>query len=324
MAILPWVGFIVVILTLLAIDLGVVNRKEHVIGTREALAWTGFFVGLALSFNVLIYFLYEYHWLGIGLTYGQALTGKQAALQFFTGYLIEESLSLDNIFVIALILAHFKIPSIYQHRVLFWGILGALIFRGIMISAGSVLIARFYWVNYAFGLLLFFTAVKMLIARHDDPNFDENLIVRVVKKFFPVSRDLHGNHFFIKINDRWTITPLFLTLLIVEVTDIVFAVDSIPAIFAVTSEPFLVFTSNVFAILGLRSLYFALAGLMGMFRYLKASLIFILAFVGVKISLAHHFKIHTALSLAIILGILAAGILASFVSSRRDLKDRAS
>jgi tellurite resistance protein TerC len=318
MTIWIWSGFILVILLLLALDLCILHRHAHVIGVREALTWTVFWIALALVFNVFVYFAYEHHWCGIGREVGLELSGRKAALQFFTGYVIEKSLSLDNIFVIALIFAYFGVPAVYQHRVLFWGILGALVMRGIMIAAGAVLIRRFDWIVYVFGGLLLITAVKMLIARHDNLEPEKNPLVRLARRLYPVSEDYVEGRFFVRLDGQRAITPLFLVLLLVESTDVLFAVDSIPAIFAITHDPFLVFTSNVFAILGLRSLYFALAGVMHRFRYLKASLVFVLAFVGVKMILSHHHAIPTAVSLAIIAGILLVGIVASTVASRRD------
>lgn len=318
MTVLIWVAFITFILGMLALDLGVFQRRSHVIHAREALAWTALWIVLAAAFNVGVYYLYQHHWLGIGLEIGHELSGKQAALQFATGYIIEKSLSLDNIFVIALIFAYFRVPPIYQHRVLFWGVLGALVLRGVMIAAGVALIRRFDWVVYAFGLLLIWTAVKMLVARHDNLEPDKNPLVRFARRLYPVSPALEGQRFFTRLDGRRAITPLFLVLLVVESSDVLFAVDSIPAIFAVTRDPFLVFTSNVFAILGLRSLYFALAGMLEKFRYLKMSLVFLLAFVGVKMLLSHHYPIPTLFSLAVISGLLLVGVLASIVGARRD------
>ncbi|MCA9250979.1 MAG: TerC/Alx family metal homeostasis membrane protein, partial [Phycisphaerales bacterium] len=243
MTIWLWGGFVVFVLAMLALDLGVLNRKAHVFTIREALYWTALWVGLAIAFNVAIYFLYEHHWLGIGSTIGHELDGRTAALQFFTGYVIEKSLSLDNIFVIAMIFSYFSVPAIYQHRVLFWGIIGALVMRGLMILAGVALIERFDWIVYVFGALLIMTAVKMLIVRHDNLDPGKNPLIRLAKKFYPLSETYDGPRFFTRIDGKRAITPLFLALLIVESTDLLFAVDSIPAIFAVTRDPFIVFTS---------------------------------------------------------------------------------
>lgn len=319
MVIWLWIGFIVLVLALLALDLGVFNRKAHIVSMGEALAWTAFWVALALSFNVGVYFLYEHNLLGIGgQGLGSVLQGKQAALNFFTGYLVEKSLSLDNIFVIALIFTYFKVPLLYQHRMLFWGILGALIMRGAMIALGAVMIKRFDWIVYVFGAFLIMTAVKMLIAQHDNLEPGKNPVIRLATRFFPVTPDFEGERFFSRVNGRRAITPLFLALLMVETSDVLFAVDSIPAIFAITTDPFLVFTSNIFAILGLRSLYFALAALMEKFRYIRISLVFLLAFIGVKMLLTHHLPISNSVSLAVIAGILSVGLLASFVGADRD------
>jgi tellurite resistance protein TerC len=317
MVIWLWVGFILFILGMLAIDLGVLNREAHRISAAEALAWSALCVALALAFNVAVYYIYDRHWCGIGATIGQQLSGKDAAIQFLTGYLIEQSLSLDNIFVFAVIFAYFRVPDVYQHRVLFWGIMGALIMRGIMIAAGAALIHRFDWIIYVFGGLLILTAVKMLLAGDQDIEPDRNPLVRLARKLYPVTPTYEGEHFFSRINGRRAITPLFLVLLVVESTDVLFAVDSIPAIFAVTTDSFLVFTSNVFAILNLRSLYFALASIMHKFRYLKVSLVFVLAFVGVKMLLSHHYPIDTLVSLSVVAGILAVGIVGSMFPGHR-------
>jgi tellurite resistance protein TerC len=263
---------------------------------------------------VAVYFLYERD----GLSVAVDVSGRRAAMEYITGYVIEKSLSLDNVFVIAMIFSHFAIPAAYQHRILFWGILGALAMRGAMIGAGSALLHRFGWLTYGFGAFLLFTAVRMLVTRHDTLEPEKSPLVRALRRVLPVSDRLDGERFFTRVDGRRAATPLFLVLLLVESTDLMFAVDSVPAIFAVTQDPFLVFTSNVFAILGLRSLYFALAGAMARFRYLKASLVFVLAFVGVKMLLVHHAKIPTWVSLSFILGILSVGVAASMVAGARD------
>jgi len=309
--VLIWVGFIVLILSLLALDLGVFNRRAHAPTVAEALAWSAFWILLSLAFNGLVFFLYENDWIGAGHASAIDVTGKQAALEFFTGYILEKSLSLDNIFVIALIFSYFRVPLKYQHRVLFWGILGALIMRGVMIGAGAVLIARFYWTTYLFGALLLLTAARMLVVSHENLEPEKSPLIRLARRIYPVTHEAREQHFFVREAGRWAMTPLFLVLLMVEGTDILFAVDSIPAIFAVTSDPFLVYTSNVFAILGLRSLYFALAPLLAYFRFLKASLVFVLAFVGVKMLLAHSYPVPVVVSLPVIVGILGVGVLAS-------------
>jgi tellurite resistance protein TerC len=316
--VLPWALFVALVLTLLALDLGVFHRRPRAVRTREGLAWTAFYISLALAFNVLIYFLYERHWLGIGQAVGHPLDGGTAALQFLTGFLLEKSLSLDNIFVIALIFAYFRVPLVYQHRVLFWGVLGALVLRGVMIALGAALISRFDWVVYLFGGILILTAARMLLVGHDELEPENTLAIRIARRVFPVTAAFHGERFFVQIDGRRLATPLFLVLVLVESSDVLFAVDSIPAIFAITKDPFLVFTSNVFAILGLRSLYFAIAPLMDRFRYLKISLVFILAFVGVKMILSHTEPIPTNVSLAVIVGILSVGVLASALAAANE------
>ncbi len=319
-----WAGFVVLVLGMLALDLGVFHRRSHVVSIREAAVWTGVWVVTALIFAVGVYYAYEYNWLGIGLEVGHDLGGRQATIQYLTGYIIEKSLSLDNIFVIALIFAYFNVAPIYQHRVLFWGILGALIMRGVMIAAGAALISRFSWMVYVFGGLLLLTALRMLVAKHEKVEPEHNPLLRAARRPFPVSDHFDGERFFTRIDGRRAITPMMLVLLVVESSDVVFAVDSIPAIFAVTRDPFLVFTSNVFAILGLRSLYFVLSGVIEKFRYMKISLVVLLAYVGVKMLLAHHYPIPTLLSLGIIVGILTIGIVASIVAARRDQNSVAS
>ncbi len=315
---LIWLGFFALVLSLLALDLGVFNRRAHAPTLLEALAWSVLWIGLALAFNGLVYFLYEHNWIGAGLAFPVDVSGRQAALEFFTGYLLEKSLSFDNIFVIALIFSYFEVPLAYQHRVLFWGILGALVMRGIMIGAGAGLVGRFSWVSYVFGGLLLFTAARMLVARHDNLEPDRSPLVRLARKLLPVNDDLSSGRFTVREAGRRTATPLLLVLLLVESTDALFAVDSIPAVLAVTADPFLVYTSNVFAILGLRSLYFALAPLLGRLRFLRPSLVFILAFVGAKMLLVHVSPIPVGASLAVIAAILSVGVIASFLVPERD------
>ncbi|MCL4209256.1 MAG: TerC family protein [Phycisphaeraceae bacterium] len=328
-------GFVLVILVLIALDLGLIGRKAHVIGVREALLRTAGWVTLALSFNVLVYFLYEHNLFHFNDYHSHHKPGKTAALQFFMGYLLEQSLSVDNMFVIATIFAYFRVPLSQQHRVLFWGIMGALILRGVMIALGAVLIARFHWMVYVFGVLLLATAAKMLLSRTENIHPDRNLAVRIARRLWIVRTDVEGSHFFVKVPNpsgglRTAITPMFLALILVETSDVMFAIDSIPAIFAVTSDPFIVFTSNVFAICGLRSLYFALAGLIDKFRYLKLSLVFLLAYVGVKMMWNGYFidepdmKINDVLSLSIIGGILTVGVLASIFADRREARLQAT
>jgi tellurite resistance protein TerC len=322
MTVLIWTGFIAVILGLLALDLGVFNKRPHEISAREALAWSGLWVLLALSFTVPVYWLYEHNWMGVGLAFPEDTDGRTAAVQFLTGYLLEKSLSLDNIFVIALIFTYFRVPLAYQHRVLFWGVLGALLMRGAMISVGAVLLQRFTWMTYVFGVLLLVSAARMFAVRHEDLSPEENILIRWTRRWIPITRDFHGCRFFVKQDGVRMATPLLLVLVMVETTDVVFAIDSIPAIFAVTEHAFIVYTSNIFALLGLRSLYFALAPLLTRFRYLKASLVVILAYVGVKMLLAHSHPIPATASLFVVAGILTAGIAASVLVPRRPLSGR--
>ncbi len=313
-----WSGFVVLVVGLLALDLGVFHRRPHRISVGEALGWTAFWVALALFFNALVYLLYESHWFGIGEAVGHALSGREAAMLFFTAYVMEKSLSVDNIFVIAMIFAYFKVPPELQHRVLFWGVVGALVMRAGVIVGGIALIERFSWLVYVFGALLIVTAIKMLVVRHDNLEPGRNPLIRLIRKRFLVTEEFHGQRFFVSIDGRRAATPLLLALAIVETTDLLFAVDSIPAVLAVTLDPFLVFTSNVFAVLGLRSLYFALAAMMSRFRYLKMSLVFVLAYVGVKMLLSHHHPIPAAVSLAIVGVILGIGVAASLLAGSDD------
>lgn len=316
---LLWAGFIVLIIFLLALDLGVLNKKEHVIGVKEALLWSAFWIFLSLVFSVFVYFIYENHLFDIGITLNETMSGRQAFIQYITGYVIEKSLSLDNIFVIALIFGYFKVPAIYQHRVLFWGIVGAVVLRGVMILAGAVLINNFTWIVYVFGGFLIITAIRMLKSNHAEIDPDHNILVKIARKFYPVTKEYHGKNFFTIINNKKAATPLFIALLVVESSDVLFAVDSIPAIFAITHDPFIVFTSNIFAILGLRSLYFALAAMITKFYYLKYSLVIILMYVGVKMLLTYYYHIDTLISLSVIGGILTIGILASIYKNKKSV-----
>jgi len=317
MSIFLWIGFLILILFLLFLDLGVFNKTDHVMKTKEALGWTAFWIFISLLFNVFIYYAYDNHIFGIGKEVGHMINGEEAALKYFTGYIIEKSLSLDNIFVIAMIFTYFNIPTIYQHRVLFWGIVGALLMRGIMIFAGVALIEKFEWMIFLFGGLLIFTAIKMLFSKNEGVEPNKNFLVKQVKNFYSVTDHFEGHKFFTKLNKKTAVTPLFIVLIVIESSDVLFAIDSIPAIFAVTTDPFIVFTSNVFAILGLRSLYFALAAMMENFAYLKISIVFVLIYVGIKMLLSHSYPIPTGLSLGIILFILAVGISASLIKSSR-------
>jgi tellurite resistance protein TerC len=317
-----WVGFVVVVLLLLAFDLGVLNRKPHVVSTREALAWTALWVALSLAFNGLVYLIYEHGWLGIrealGVTEAAPGAGRRAAVEFFTAYIVEKSLSLDNIFVIALVFRYFGVPPEQQHRVLFWGILGALVLRGLMIGFGLALIHEFEWITYVFGGFLLVTAAKMAMAGDEEVDPERNLLMRLVRRFFPVTEGFRGSKFVVREAGRWAVTPLLLALVVVESTDVVFAVDSIPAVFGVTSDAFIVFTSNVCAILGLRALYFALAAILHRFGHIQHSLVGVLAFVGVKMLIASWFHIPATVSLAIIGGLIALGIMASLWLDRGD------
>ncbi|HOH08213.1 MAG: Inner membrane protein alx [bacterium ADurb.Bin431] len=349
-----WIGFIGFVLAMLALDLGVFHRKAHVVQMKEALGWSGVWIALGLAFSFFIYHAYNAHWFGLGTAVdavdGLVNSGRTAAIKYLTGYVVEKSLSVDNIFVIAMIFGFFAVPAIYQHRVLFWGILGALVMRGAMIGVGAALIAKFHWILYIFGGFLILTGAKMLFMHGgaEDPN--RNVMVRLVRRFFPVTERFHGQHFIVRAGSAASrkgvlpgddeaddtvvgsvkkgavlLTPLALALIVVEATDLIFAVDSIPAIFAITADPFLVFTSNVFAILGLRSLYFALAGMLDKFRYLKVALAVVLMVVGAKMLtatwlksvLGDHFNF---ILLGVILSILAAGILLSLLANRRDAR----
>ncbi len=297
-----WVGFNGFVLAMLALDLGVFHRKAHVVSFKESITWTVIWVALALLFNGGIWHFY----------------GSQKALEFFTGYLIEKSLSVDNVFVFALLFSYFAVPQKYQHKVLFWGILGALLMRAIMIAAGAALIARFAWIIYVFGAFLILTGIKMVVKREEEIHPERNPAVKWFKKLMSVAADYREDRFFVWEAGRRCATPLFVVLLLVEFSDVIFAVDSIPAIFAVTKDPFIVYTSNVFAILGLRSLYFALAGVMDKFHYLKIGLGVVLAFVGVKMLLAHTaWKIPTLLSLGVVVLILAVSIVWSLLKPKK-------
>jgi tellurite resistance protein TerC len=296
-----WIGFNAFVLAMLALDLGIFHRKSHTVGFKEALGWTAAWIALALSFNLGIWHF----------------AGGAKALEFFTGYVIEYSLSADNVFVFALLFSYFAVPAHYQHKVLFWGILGALVMRLGMILLGAALIAKFAWIIYVFGAFLVVTGIKMLLKSDEEIHPERNPLVRLFKRFFPVAPAFRGDRFFVRENGVLMATPLFVVLLMVEFTDVIFAVDSIPAIFAVTTDSFIVYTSNVFAILGLRSLYFALAGVMDKFHYLKTGLGVVLSFVGVKMLLAHTaYKIDTLVSLAVIVAILATAVVVSLLRPR--------
>ncbi|PIR24696.1 MAG: hypothetical protein COV43_09015 [Deltaproteobacteria bacterium CG11_big_fil_rev_8_21_14_0_20_42_23] len=292
---LAWLFFNLFIFIMLILDLKVFHRKPHEIRMKEALGWSVFWVALALLFNLAIYF-----W-----------KGPQLGLEFLTGYLIEKSLSVDNIFVFVLIFSYFQIPALYQHKVLFWGIVGALVFRALFIFTGLVLIEKFHWVIYIFGFFLIASGIKLALEKNKEIHPDKNPVLKLFRKLIPVSKTHHGGLFFIRENAKWLATPLFIVLLVIETTDIIFALDSIPAILAVTKDPFIVYSSNAFAILGLRALYFALGGLMKLFYYLHYGLAAILIFVGGKMLLADFIKIPIGIALGIIASILVLSILLS-------------
>jgi len=303
-----WVAFNVFVLGMLALDLAVFHRKAHAVSLREALIWSIVWIALALVFNSGIY----YFW------------GPEKALEFLTGYLIEKSLSVDNLFVFLVIFSYFAVPVMYQHRVLFWGILGALVMRAIFIATGAALLNAFHWMIYVFGGFLIITGIKLLLTGDHKLEPEKNPAVRLLRRIMHVTNEYHGQRFFVRKDRRLWATPLLLVLVVVETTDVIFAVDSIPAIFAITMDPFIVYTSNVFAILGLRALYFLLAGIMDTFRYLKAGLSFVLCFVGVKMMIVDLYKIPIGVSLGLVTGILALSILASLIAQRKTLAIPAS
>ncbi|OAB77980.1 TerC family protein [Cochleicola gelatinilyticus] len=304
-----WGGFITIIIIFLALDLGVFNKKAHVIKTKEASIWTSVWVTIALSFSGVIYWLFSSEL----IENPTGLTPENAVLKYITGYLIELSLSIDNVFVIAVIFSSFAIPEKFQHRVLFWGILGAIVFRALMILFGVTLITKFDWVIYVFGAFLLFTAFKMATSSGEKFNPKKSAAYKILKKIFPVTPVMDGDRFFIRRMGIRAATPLFIALMVIELTDILFALDSIPAILAITADPFIVFSSNILAILGLRSMYFLISRMLQKFRYINYSLVVILAFVGVKMILAHHVEIPEWISLGIIILALASGIIASIV-----------
>ncbi|MBI5434433.1 MAG: TerC family protein [Planctomycetes bacterium] len=304
---LLWGGFLVFVLAMLALDLGVFHRKAHAVSLKEAAIWSAVWISLAAAFAAGVHVWY----------------GPERALEFTTGYVIEKALSVDNIFVFVVIFSYFAIPNALQHRVLFWGILGALLMRAIFIVVGGAFLAKFHWAIYVFGAILVLTGIKLLLARDLHYNPASNPVVRLFRRFFPVTGHLDGQRFFTREGAKLVATPLFLALLVVEATDVVFAVDSIPAIFAITQDPFIVFTSNIFAILGLRSLYFLLAGVIHKFRYLKLGLALVLVFVGGKMLLADVYKVPVGASLAVIGGILGLSVLASLLR-RPETKPAAS
>lgn len=301
-----WIGFHILILSMLALDLGVFNRKSHEVSLKEAAIWSVVWVVLSLGFNAFVW----------------NTMGRDRGLEFLTGYLIEKSLSADNIFVFVVIFNFFVVPKSYHHRVLFWGIIGALIMRGAFIAAGTALIAAFHWILYIFGAFLIYTAFKLAFSKDEGVHPERNPVVNYFRKWFPVTPGYVENKFFVPQDGRWIATPLFLVLLVVETTDLIFALDSIPAVFAITRDPFIVYTSNVCAILGLRAFYFLLAGVMGMFRYLKPGLAIILGFVGVKMCIEKWLDISIGVSLGIVALVLAAAIALSIYAERKERRQK--
>ena len=297
-----WVGFNGFVLLMLALDLGVFHRKAHEVRIREAAIWSAVWVAVALLFNAGIWWF----------------AGRQAGLEFLTGYLVEKSLAIDNIFVIALIFSYFAVPAAYQHRVLFWGILGALVMRGAFIAAGAYALERWHWVIYLFGGILLVTGIKLAIRKDEGFDPSSNPLLKLVRRWIPISDAYDGQRFFTRVNGRRLATPLMLALVMVEVTDLIFAIDSIPAIFAVTRDPFLVYTSNVMAILGLRSMYFLLAGIVHRFVYLKVGLALVLVFVGAKMMLVDVFKVPTVVSLGVIATLIGGSVAASLWAAPKD------
>lgn len=324
MTIIAWGIFLLIVVALLALDLGVLNKNPHEISTSEALKMTALWIGCALAFTFAVVAAYQNDWFALRSSSPDAVIqngdGWDAGLQYLTGWLIEKALSLDNIFVMVMLFSYFKVPGKYQHEVLFWGIIGALVFRGVMIVLGAALVNRFSWVMYIFGVLLVVSALKMMFGKDDDFDADNSAIVKIIRKIYPVSSELDEGRFFTKLNGVKAVTPLFVVLMVIESTDILFAVDSIPAVFSVTTDSFIVFTSNIFAILGLRSLYFVLASIMNKFEYLKVSLFILLLFIGVKMLLVDFIHISIGLSLGAIVVILGVGILASVIHTKRVSK----
>ena len=297
-----WTGFGVFVLAMLALDLGVFHRRSHTVSMKEALTWSGVWIALALLFNAVVW-----HW-----------RGHDKGLEFLTGYLVELSLSVDNLFVFLLIFAYFKVPARYEHKVLFWGILGALAMRAVFVAVGVTLMARFHWIIYVFGAVLAVSGLKMAFEKDKEVHPEKNPVLRLFRRVMPVTAKYDEGRFFVKPEKRWLATPLFIVLLMLETTDLVFAVDSVPAVLAITTDPFIVYTSNVFAILGLRSMFFALAGVMKLFVHLHYGLAAVLVFVGAKMLLAGFYKIPTLTSLLVIVGLLAVAVTASLLRKPRQ------
>jgi tellurite resistance protein TerC len=296
-----WGSFSLFVIGMLALDLGVFHRKAHTVSVKEALTWTAIWITLSMAFNL---FVYKYF-------------GKEAALEFFTAYVVEKSLSIDNIFVIIMIFSYFQVPDKYQHKVLFWGIFGALVMRVIFIFAGIELIHKFHWLIYAFGGFLIITGARMIFGQEKPMEPEKNPIVKLVRRMFPITDTFEEDHFFVRRDHKLWATPLFIVVMLIEATDLIFAVDSIPAIIAISEDPFIVYTSNVFAILGLRSLYFALAGIEKYFTYLKYGLATILVFVGIKMVIVDFYKIPVEISLIVISFLLAISMIASVLVKKR-------
>ena len=299
-----WIGFVVFLALMLAIDLGIFHRKSHTVTFKESLGWTLVWIMLAMMFAAIVYF-----W-----------KGSEKAIEFITGYVIELSLSVDNLFIFILVFSYFHVPQQYQHKVLFWGILGALVMRVIFIFAGVALISKFHWIIYVFGAIIIISGIKMLFQKDKKIEPEKNPLIRFVKKMIPVTHEYHGDSFFIKLkNGAWAATPLFIVLVFIEITDLIFAIDSIPAILAITTDTFIVFTSNVFAILGLRSLYFALAGMLNLFRFLHIGLSLVLIFIGLKMVLSDIYKVPIEYALLIVLSILLTSISASLILKKKKV-----
>lgn len=299
-----WIGFVVFLALMLAIDLGIFHRKSHTVTFKESLGWTLVWIMLAMIFAGIVYY-----W-----------KGSEKAIEFITGYVIELSLSVDNLFIFILVFSYFHVPQQYQHKVLFWGILGALVMRVIFIFAGVALISKFHWIIYVFGVIIIVSGIKMLFQKDKKIEPEKNPLIRFVKKMIPVTNEYHGDQFFIKIkNGAWAATPLFIVLVFVEITDLIFAVDSIPAILAITTDSFIVFTSNAFAILGLRSLYFALSGMLNLFRFLHIGLSFVLIFIGLKMVLSDIYKVPIEYALLTVLTILLTSIIASLLLKKKQI-----
>lgn len=322
-----WIGFSILVLTLLAVDLGVLNRKAHRIGLREAAGWTTVWIVLGLAFTIFVYFLYERRWFGIvpaTTGYGIATNGAEAAMLYLTGYLLEKSLSMDNLFVMALIFRSFGVRAEYQHRVLYWGILGAIVTRSAMVFGGVWLFLKFSWLFYVFGAYLVYAGIRILKQDEQEEVSGDSRLVRALRRVLPIATGDHGANFVTRQNGRFAFTVLFLVVVVIELTDVVFAVDSVPAVLAITSDSFIVLTSNIFAILGLRSLYFVLAEMIQRFAYLNYALSAILVFIGAKMLLHSLIQIPTGLSLAFIALLFIVGVVASVRKVRETMLSRSS